>query len=121
MALLRLDRAAFLQPHVLPICLPSPTSTEGVLSLSNNKCDLCSIQNSHNLYTLSLLARIQKVETKVKFINGEIFLRQFLGVFLAVQDSSISDIVCRSVGPLEPTNNDYYDYNDYRDSDLDLD
>ena len=26
-------------------------------------------------------------------------------VFLAVQDSSISDIVCRSVGPLEPTNN----------------
>jgi len=27
-ALLRLDRTAFLQPHVLPICLPSHTSTE---------------------------------------------------------------------------------------------
>ena len=25
--------------------------------------------------------------------------------FLAVQDSSITDIVCRSLGPLEPTNN----------------
>ena len=27
------------------------------------------------------------------------------GTFLAVQDSSISDIVCRSVGRSEPTNN----------------
>ena len=51
-------------------------------------------------------------------------------MFLAVQDSSISDIVCPLVGPLEPTNNqslqdyndcsDYNDYRDYRDSDLDL-
>ena len=28
-ALLRLDRPAYLQPHVLPICLPTPASTEG--------------------------------------------------------------------------------------------
>ena len=28
-----------------------------------------------------------------------------LAFFLAVQDNSITDIVCRSLGPLEPTNN----------------
>ena len=39
-----------------------------------------------------------------------------------MQDSSIIDIVGRSVGHSEPTNyNDYNDYNVHRDSDLDLD
>ena len=38
-ALLRLDRPAYLQPHVLPICLPTPTSTEGT---SSNHLDHCN-------------------------------------------------------------------------------
>ena len=44
-------------------------------------------------------------DSTTTWIYIDIYLKNWKFNFLAVQDSSISDIVCQSIGRSEPTNN----------------